>query len=87
MLKPSMDGGESHRFRPLIDLYREAGRQTGYSADQLKVGVHSLGYIAENTSTWRHLQDHFYDEPRLITSRKAYASYQINRYACRPRTT
>src|ERR687892_906646 len=42
-------GGKTHRFRPLIDLYREAGRQAGYSADQLKVGVHSLGYVAEST--------------------------------------
>jgi probable LLM family oxidoreductase len=42
-------GGETHRFRPLIDLYREAGMQAGYSAAQLKVGVHSLGYVAEST--------------------------------------
>ena len=42
-------GGETHRFRPLIDLYREAGRKAGYSTDQLKVGVHSLGYVAEST--------------------------------------
>ena len=42
-------GGETHRFRPLIDLYRKAGKQAGHSADQLKVGVHSLGYVAEST--------------------------------------
>src|SRR5437867_8946375 len=42
-------GGETHRFRPLIDLYREAGRRAGHSPDQLKVGIHSLGYIAETT--------------------------------------
>jgi probable LLM family oxidoreductase len=42
-------GGETHRFRPLIDLYRKAGRQAGYLPDQLKVGVHSLGYVAEST--------------------------------------
>jgi probable LLM family oxidoreductase len=42
-------GGETHRFRPLIDLYRQTGMQAGYSADQLKVGVHSLGYVAEST--------------------------------------
>ena len=42
-------GGETHRFRPLIDLYRKAGMQAGYSSDQLKVGVHSLGYVAEST--------------------------------------
>src|SRR5881397_1202094 len=42
-------GGETHRFRPLIDLYREAGRRAGNSPDQLKVGIHSLGYVAEST--------------------------------------
>jgi probable LLM family oxidoreductase len=42
-------GGETRRFRPLIDLYKEAGRRAGHSPDKLKVGVHSLGYVAENT--------------------------------------
>jgi len=42
-------GGETRRFRPLIDLYREAGRQAGHSADRLKVGVHSLGYVARTS--------------------------------------
>jgi probable LLM family oxidoreductase len=42
-------GGETRQFRPLIDLYREAGRRAGHSADQLKVGIHSLGYVAETT--------------------------------------
>src|SRR6478609_7174842 len=42
-------GGETAYFRPLIDLYREAGKKAGYQPEQLKVGVHSLGYVA-NTS-------------------------------------
>ena len=42
-------GGETRSFRPLIDLYREAGRRAGYLPQQLKVGVHSLGYVAEST--------------------------------------
>jgi probable LLM family oxidoreductase len=42
-------GGETHTFRPLIDLYRQAGRRAGYLPHQLKVGVHSLGYVAEST--------------------------------------
>jgi len=42
-------GGEPRRFRPLIDLYRETGRQHGYSPEQLKVGVHMLGYVADTT--------------------------------------
>jgi probable LLM family oxidoreductase len=40
-------GGETRRFRPLVGLYREAGRRAGFSPDRLKVGVHSLGYVAE----------------------------------------
>jgi probable LLM family oxidoreductase len=42
-------GGEPRRFRPLIDLYRETGKRYGYSPDQLKVGVHALGYVAATT--------------------------------------
>lgn len=39
-------GGQTARFRSLIDLYREAGRQAGFKPDQLKVGLHSPGYVA-----------------------------------------
>ncbi len=42
-------GGEPRRFRPLVDLYREAGRQAGHAPEQLTVGVHALGYVAETT--------------------------------------
>ncbi len=42
-------GGETHRFRPLVDLYREAGRRAGHNPEQLKVGLHSFGYVAETT--------------------------------------
>jgi probable LLM family oxidoreductase len=42
-------GGETHRFRPLIDLYREAGKRAGHAPGKLKVGLHSLGYVAETT--------------------------------------
>src|SRR5216683_1109905 len=39
-------GGETRRFRSLVDLYREAGRLAGFGPDRLKVGVHALGYVA-----------------------------------------
>jgi len=42
-------GGDTHRFRPLIDLYREAGKRAGHLPVQLKVGLHSLGYVANTT--------------------------------------
>jgi probable LLM family oxidoreductase len=40
-------GGEPHRFRPLVDLYREAGKRAGRAPESLKVGIHALGYVAE----------------------------------------
>jgi probable LLM family oxidoreductase len=42
-------GGETRRFRPLVDLYRETGKRYGHSPDRLRVGVHSLGYVAPTT--------------------------------------
>jgi probable LLM family oxidoreductase len=41
-------GGETHRFKPLIDSYKEAGEKAGHSQEQLKVGLHSLGYVANS---------------------------------------
>ena len=49
-------GGETGRFRPLVDLYREAGEKAGHSPEQLKVGVHSLGYVAETSEQAVELQ-------------------------------
>ena len=42
-------GGETERFRPMVDLYREAGQKAGYAPDQLKVGLHSPGYVAKTS--------------------------------------
>lgn len=42
-------GGETHRFRPLIDLYKQAGQRAGHPPEQLTVGLHSLGYVASTT--------------------------------------
>src|ERR1700726_1676315 len=47
-------GGEPHRFRPLVDRYREAWLRAGYSPDQVKVGVHSLGYVADSAAKAAH---------------------------------
>lgn len=50
-------GGQTHYFRPSVDLYREAGQKAGHAPDQLKVGMHSLGYVA---STTQQAIDDFY---------------------------
>jgi probable LLM family oxidoreductase len=47
-------GGEPHRFRPLINAYREAGQRAGHDPAQLKVGLHMLGYVANTTAQARN---------------------------------
>ncbi|MCW2608201.1 MAG: Flavin-dependent oxidoreductase, F420-dependent methylene-tetrahydromethanopterin reductase [Frankiales bacterium] len=50
-------GGQPARFRPLVDLYRRAGAEAGHPAEQLQVGVHAFGYVAETDAQAR---DAFY---------------------------
>jgi probable LLM family oxidoreductase len=65
-------GGQTRSFRPLIDLYRKTWRQAaGHSPDdfdqnhQLKVGVHSLGYVSQ--STQEAVDDFFPGYARTMT--------------------
>lgn len=58
-------GGGFDRFRPLIDLYREAGTRSGHSLESLKVGVHAMGFVGETDTDardtffpgWAHLTE------------------------------
>src|SRR5580658_3574542 len=50
-------GGEMRRFRPLIDLYRDAGRRAGHSAEKLIVGLHAIGFLGDTT---QQAADDFY---------------------------
>jgi probable LLM family oxidoreductase len=50
-------GGETHRFRRAVDLYRAAGAQAGHAPEKLKVGLHSLGYVAPSHE--EAVQDYF----------------------------
>ena len=59
-------GGETRRFKPLIDLYRETGARFGHGPEQLKVGVHSLGYVAETKK--EAADDYFPGYARAIES-------------------
>ncbi len=58
-------GGETHRFRPLIDLYREAGKRAGHAPADLKVGLHSLGYVANTTQ--EAVEDYYPGYARVFT--------------------
>jgi probable LLM family oxidoreductase len=50
-------GGDPKRFKPLVDLYRQAGIEAGHSPEHLKVGVTGHAYIAETTQL---AKDEFY---------------------------
>jgi probable LLM family oxidoreductase len=50
-------GGEPRQFRPLVDLYREAGRQAGHAPETLRVGVHAIGFLGRTT---QEAADDFY---------------------------
>lgn len=42
-------GGQPYRFRPLVDLYREAWKESGHPPEGMKVGVHALAHLADTT--------------------------------------
>jgi probable LLM family oxidoreductase len=56
-------GGTFERFRPLVDLYREAGARAGHRPEMLKVGIHAMGFVGETDAGardaffpgWAHL--------------------------------
>ncbi len=61
-------GGETHRYRPLVDLYREAGHRAGHAPESLRVGLHSWGYIAPSS---QEAAEDFY--PGYVRSNAAMA--------------
>ncbi|MGA2813199.1 MAG: LLM class flavin-dependent oxidoreductase [Candidatus Acidiferrum sp.] len=50
-------GGEPHRFRRLVELYRETGLRAGHPAEKLQVGLHMIGFLAAST---KEAADTFY---------------------------
>ncbi|MEO6537409.1 MAG: LLM class flavin-dependent oxidoreductase [Ferruginibacter sp.] len=58
-------GGETHRFRPLVDLYRQAGLRAGHKPEELIVGMHAFGYVAENS---RQAVDEMYEGYKIAMS-------------------
>ncbi|TDE17089.1 LLM class flavin-dependent oxidoreductase [Dyadobacter psychrotolerans] len=58
-------GGETHRFKPLVDLYRQAGAKAGFSPEQLKVGLHSFGYVADTTQ--QAIDDYYPGHAEIMT--------------------
>ena len=47
-------GGEFRRFRPLVDLYREAGRRADIPTERLRVGIHAFGFVGDTSEQARN---------------------------------
>jgi len=50
-------GGDPYRFKPLVDLYRQAGAEAGHSDEDLKIAVTGHTFIAK---TSQQAKDKFY---------------------------
>lgn len=50
-------GGETRRFRTLVDIYRKAWLQAGHQEQNMKIGLHSLGYVS--TSKQAAIDEHY----------------------------
>lgn len=53
----AMLGGDPARFKPLVDIYKQAGAKAGHNPADLKVAVASHGYLAK---TSQQAADEFY---------------------------
>src|SRR6201991_2298273 len=53
----SVIGGRYEQFRPLVDLYRGAGLRAGHPPETLRVGLHTVGFVAP---TSKEAADIFY---------------------------
>ncbi len=41
-------GGQTKRFRPLVDLYRQTYLEAGHPAEKMKIGLHCLGFVGQD---------------------------------------
>ena len=57
-------GGETQRFRPLVDLYKEAFLDAGHSKEEMKVSLHSLGFVGSDHQAT--LDDYFPGYARMF---------------------
>lgn len=59
-------GGIPERFRPLVDLYRGAARESGHDPTQLELGINSHGFIADDS---RQAADDYFPSYQLMMNK------------------
>ncbi|MDF9796853.1 putative LLM family oxidoreductase [Catalinimonas alkaloidigena] len=47
-LMAAVIGGQTERFRPMIDLYRQSYLEHGHPKEKMKIGLHSLGFLDDD---------------------------------------
>ncbi|MEM6700204.1 MAG: LLM class flavin-dependent oxidoreductase, partial [Bacteroidota bacterium] len=50
-------GGQTHKFSPMTEMYRKVYERNGHPIDDIKIGLHSFGYVA---NTMEKAIDDFY---------------------------
>ncbi len=46
-------GGSFDRFRPLVDLYRDAAQKAGHAPQTTRVGIHAMGFVGDSVRSAR----------------------------------
>lgn len=72
-------GGDPQRFLPLVEAYREAGRQAGHRAEQLNVGITGHGYIAKTTQQAKDEYYPYYSNYWSYVNRQRGEEYRMTR--------
>lgn len=57
-------GGNPRYFKKLIQAYREIGSEAGHASQELKVGAHSWGWIAEDGE--QAVKDYFHPTKQVV---------------------
>ena len=47
-------GGRTARFKPLVDIYRQAYKKAGHPEEKMKIGLHSLGFVGDDHEQTRN---------------------------------
>jgi alkanesulfonate monooxygenase SsuD/methylene tetrahydromethanopterin reductase-like flavin-dependent oxidoreductase (luciferase family) len=61
-------GGQTHRFNTLVNLYKSTAKQYGHKDDDLKLGLHSFGYVANSRK--EALDDFYPGYARVLNAMK-----------------
>lgn len=75
----AMLGGDPIRFKPLVDLYRQAGIRAGHSLENLKVGVTGHAYFSKTTGQAKNEFYPYYSNYWSYVNRQRGMGFRMSR--------